>query len=119
MDFGYKYNIKEIIMLSYLKKLFAIKSPAKEEPVANWPYTTATAPTAPTAPIVATPIQDGITSVPTAVTTPTAEATVETVAKPKAAKKVATPKVPKAPKLTVVKATTEEKPAKKPRSKKQ
>ena len=103
-------------MLSYLKKLFAIKSPAKEEPVANWPYTTATAPTAP---IVAKPIQDGITSVPTAVTTPTAEATVETVAKPKAAKKVATPKVPKAPKLTVVKATTEEKPAKKPRAKKQ
>ena len=105
MDFGYKYNIKEIIMLSYLKKLFAIKSPAKEEPVANWPYTTATAPTAPTA-----------------VTTPTAEATVETVAKPKAAKKVATPKVPKvpkAPKLTVVKATTEEKPAKKPRAKNQ
>jgi hypothetical protein len=104
MDFGYKYNIKEIIMLSYLKKLFAIKSPAKEEPVANWPYTTATAPTASA---VATPI---------AVTTPTAEATVETVAKPKAAKKVATPK---APKLTVVKATTEEKPAKKPRAKKQ
>ena len=102
MDFGYKYNIKEIIMLSYLKKLFAIKSPEKEEPVANWPYTTATAPTA--------------------VTTTTAEATVETVAKPKAAKKVATPKVPKvpkAPKLTVVKATTEEKPAKKPRAKKQ
>jgi hypothetical protein len=116
MDFGYKYNIKEIIMLSYLKKLFAIKSPAKEEPVANWPYPTATAPTAPA---VATPIQDGITSVPTAVTTTTAEATVETVAKPKVAKKVATPKVPKVPKLTVVKATTEEKPAKKPRAKKQ